>query len=185
MNGTHCTEEEIFALIDGNLPPLGTAAARRHLGLCPSCNARYRVLMGFERAVRNLPLARTGEGFTEAVMARLDPSLPAPRAFRFIAWIAYQAGLLLVVAVVTGVFILTGLIRPEEVEAGKSIAGEAAGLLDIVVSSATTLLEGWMRSAGPVLSGGSSAVLAGTILVLAMLLLLDRNFSKKPLHRAR
>jgi hypothetical protein len=47
------------------------------------------------------------------------------------------------------------------------------------------LLTGWMKSLITVSSASSLAVFAGTALVLLMLLLIGRNFAKKPLHRAR
>jgi hypothetical protein len=42
-----------------------------------------------------------------------------------------------------------------------------------------------MKSLITVSSASSLAVFAGTALVLLMLLLIGRNFAKKPLHRAR
>jgi anti-sigma factor RsiW len=182
MNGTHCTADEIHLLIDGSLSPGGRETTTAHLRACPACTSLYEFLLRFDVAVKGLPLTGAGAGFTDSVMAKIDLSLPAPRGFRFFTWFAYQIVLFLVTALMVGVFIVTGLIQPDQVEAGKSMAGEALGMLDALVATGAGVIAGWMRSLIPVPSAGSFMIFLGTGLVLLMLLLVDRNFTKNPLH---
>ena len=96
MNGRHATPDELQSFIEGSLSPDEKEKTAAHLELCPGCASRYRFLRALDGAVRNLPLADAGPGFTDAVMAKLDLSLPPSRAFRIVTWLAYQAGLLVV-----------------------------------------------------------------------------------------
>ena len=185
MNELHCTTDELQMLIDGSLPRHGNRSAAAHMRECPACRSRYEYLLRFDGAVRGLPLAEAGEGFTDSVMSRLEISLPAPRGFRCIPWVAYQAALVLVAAIVAGVFVLTGLIQPEQVRAGKSLLGDALGRLDPLLDAAAGGIAGWTRTMIPVPSAGSLAVFAGTGIVLFLLLLIDRSFSRKPIQRTR
>jgi len=185
MTELHCTADDLQALIDGALPRDGNTGAAAHMRECPLCRSRYEFLLRFDGAVRSLPFEEAGAGFTSSVMSRLDAVLPAPRGFRFMTWMACQAGLFVVAAVMVGVFIVTGQIRPEQVQAGKGLLSEVLGSLARLLDAGTGALAGWIRAVVPVPSAGSLAVCAGTGIVLLLLLLLDRNFSRKPLQRTR
>jgi len=185
MIGSHCTPDELYALIDGNLSPLGRAAAAAHIGECSTCASRNRLLMSFDRSVRSLPLEGTDPGFTASLMAKIELTLPAPRSFRLFTWIACQVGLLVTAAVVVGVFVLTGLIQPVQLEAGKGVAGDMLRSLDLIIASGAGLVAGWSRTLIPPVPAGSLTVWSGTAFVILVLVLLDRNFSRKPLHRIR
>jgi hypothetical protein len=152
---------------------------------CPLCRSHYEFLLRFDGAVRSLPLAEAGAGFTDAVMSRLDLSLPAPRGFRFVTWMACQACLFVVAALMVGVFMLTGLIQPEQVRAGKGVLGEALDRLAPLLDAGAGTVAGWMKGLIPVPFAGSLTVLAGTGIVFLLLLFIDRNFSRKPLQRIR
>ncbi len=185
MNELHCTPDELQVLIDGGVPRDGSMSTAAHVRECPACRSQYEFLLRFDGAMRSLPLAEAGEGFTESVMSRLDIVLPAPRGFRFIAWMAYQASLIIVAALMAGVFMLTGLIQPEQVQAGKGLPGEVLGSFGPLLDSAAGAVAAWMKGLIPVPSAGSLAVCAGTGIVFLLLLFIDRNFSRKPLQRTR
>lgn len=185
MTELHCNADDLQALIDGALPGDGNPGAAAHVRECPLCRSRYEFLLRFDGAVRSLPVEEAGAGLTGSIMSRLESVLPAPRGFRFITWMACQAGLFVVAAVMVGVFIVTGLIRPEQVQAGRGLLAEALGTLARLLDAGAGALAGWIRGLIPVPSAGSLAVCAGTGIVLLLLLLLDRNFSRKPLQRTR
>ena len=185
MNELHCTADELQMLIDGALPHGGNTGAAAHVRECSLCRSRYEFLLRFDGAVRSLPLAVAGAGFTDAVMSRLDLSLPAPRGFRFVAWMAYQAGLFVVAAVMVGVFMVTGLIQPEQVQAEKGLLAEALGSFATLLDAGAGAVAGWMKGLIPVPSAGSLTMFADTAIVLLILLLIDRNFARKPLQRTR
>jgi anti-sigma factor RsiW len=182
MNESHCTPDELHALIDGILPSDDAERASAHMRECAACDSRYRFLLRFDGAVKRLPLTPAGRGFTDGVMAKLDSSFPSPRAFRFFTWIAYQFGMLIVAGVMLGVFTATGLILPEQIEAGKGVAGEGLALLDALVVRVAGGLSGWVNAALLPVSAGTLAIFSATGLVLLTLLLIDRNFTKKSLN---
>jgi hypothetical protein len=115
-------------------------------------------------------------------MAKLDLSLPAPRTYRLFTWIACQVGLLVAAAVVGAVCIAAGLIPQGRADAGTGIAGEILNALDGIVAPAAALLAGWIRALVP---SGSLAAWSGTAVVILVLVLFDRHFSRRALHRTR
>jgi anti-sigma factor RsiW len=185
MNGTHCTEDELHSLIDGGLSPAAEEETAAHLRSCPACRNRHGFLLRFDAAVKGIPLSAAGPGFTGAVMSRLDLSLPSPRAFRFFTWVAYQLGFLVVAAVMSGVFLVTGTIQPGQVEAGKSAGTDALGSLHSLVAAVTGAVDGWLRTLIPPPTAGSLEIVSLTALVVLTLLLVDRSFLKKALNRTR
>ena len=185
MNGRHATPDELQSFIEGSLSPDEKEKTAAHLELCPGCASRYRFLRALDGAVRNLPLAAAGPGITDAVMAKLDLSHPPSRAFRIVTWLAYQAGLLVVAAAMLWVFVLTGMIQPDRVRAGTSMPGWILGKADEFVTSWGGAVAAWMRGLLPASTGGSLPIFAGMGLALLLLLLIDRNISRRTLHRIR
>lgn len=182
MTESHCTPDDIHALIDGMLPSGEAERAFAHMRRCEACDSRYHFLLRFDAAVKRLPLTPAGRGFTDAVMAKLEVSFPSPRAFRFFTWIAYQFGMLIVAGLMFGVFIATGIILPGQIEAGKGVAGEGLALLDALVVRGAGFLSGWLNAALPPVSAGTLAVSFVTGLVLLTLLVIDKNITKKQLN---
>ena len=80
----HPTNERLYEFLDGALDPTEHAAMRDHLDGCPACRLEADLARGIEGAARR-STARTSEGFTDDVMARLlaetSPS-PAPAPAR-------------------------------------------------------------------------------------------------------
>jgi hypothetical protein len=185
MNGSHCSTDQMQSLIDGTISRTEREIVTYHMRDCPECMVRYQSMLKFDGVLRSLPLTEAGSGFTDAVMAKLDLSLPATRAFRFFTWIAYQLGLIVVAGLMAGVFVLTGLIGPEQLETGQSVAGEALGYVDGFLSSGLGLITAWLRSVIPVPSSGSLGIFCATVVVLLLLLLVDRNLSRRSLQRTR
>ena len=80
---------------------------------------------------------------------------------------------------------VTGLIQPEQVQAEKGLLAEALGSFATLLDAGAGAVAGWMKGLIPVPSAGSLTMFAGTAIVLLILLLIDRNFARKPLQRTR
>ena len=185
MNGKHCSTGELHLLIDGALSRARGEEVTAHLRSCAGCASRHRMLARFDSAVRSLPLSLAGPDFTGRVMASLDHLMPAPRAFRFFTWMACQVGFLIVLALMAGVFILTGVIQPEQLTAGNSVAGNAFGAVDGVLSSLSAFVSASVREFNPAAHAGSFLIAFSAAVVVLLLALLDRNFNKRSLQRSR
>jgi anti-sigma factor RsiW len=82
MPAPHCTSvQELSAHLDGELSPTARAALETHLASCPSCAAKLAELRAVGVALRRryevAAEARDMSGFTQSVLARLQPYRPS------------------------------------------------------------------------------------------------------------
>lgn len=146
VNGDHLSQEELERF----LPRLrGEGAepgpdARRHLDACGRCRHELRQLEAVDQALAGLPRLEPSPGFTEAVMARVDLSVPWYRK----AWSTLLERWLLVAALVGGATASAGgvawalTLRPELT---------AGGLASFVLEQASALFWTAVVGAGRLL----------------------------------
>jgi len=74
MPAVHPTELQLQRYLDQSLDPAQTERIKKHLKLCPSCGEAMAVLQQVEEILRRLPEEAPSEGFTDRLMARIDPT---------------------------------------------------------------------------------------------------------------
>jgi len=175
MSQNHCTPEVLHLLVDGELSPADERAARAHVAGCARCASQLLSLQRLDAAMRALPLEAVSGGFTASVMSALDPVLPVSRALRFLSWMAFQAGLLVLLLAGLGICAAAGLLNPGGDAPGSPAAGALALLERGLAACGTvvTSLRGDAAHAGPILITISAA------LVVLTLALVDRILSTR------
>jgi len=175
MNEMHCTPDVLHLLLDGELSPADERAARGHVAICEECASRYRSLRRFDDVVRKLPRVAVSPGFTAAIMSALDPVMPASRAFRFLTWMAIQAGFVAVILLGLGVCAAAGLITPGG-DAPGSLGAGALSLMERALAICGTIVRA-LR--GDVLQAGPFLITFSAALVVLILALVDRLLSTR------
>jgi len=179
MSTPHCSVEEIHFLLDRALTPVAAAAAEAHIAACPRCAARFQALRSFDGAVRSLPLTPTSPGFSARVMSAIDPLVLAPGTFRVFTWISIQAGFLFVLLLTLGVCAAAGFITPADASGG-TFGGAVFAFLESALAECGAVVTSWL---GEPARTGLLLITFSATLVLLMLGLIDRNFSRKLTHR--
>ncbi len=157
----HCTEGEIQSFVDGTLATEDAGRVRDHLNACPRCCAVARGERKLGVAIRRLPRARVGRGFTDSVMVRIGVAPRSPLAFRLFSNLAYVVGLAVVCGIMAGVFVLTGVQDVGPSGNAGSLARETLA----VVSGAFSDLSLWIAAFLPYAFGRSAAGIS--VLVVA------------------
>ena len=178
----HPTRAELHALLDRTLPEEETKAVGLHLKSCRRCNTLYEDLRSLHGALRSLPLERLDASFTERVMAQLGLPTVNTGVFSLIVFLPSVVGLLLVLGIMGGAYILAG--------GGTAQSGQP--LLEHTVASYVQMLEtalnglvGWLASVG---SSGALAITAfalGFLVILALGELLPAGSVRKGRGRLR
>jgi len=178
----HLTRAEFHAYLDGQLPSEKTEPARRHLSRCQRCSETFEGLRQLDSAVRSLPLERVSGSFTEKVMAQVGLSKVDSGVFRFIVYLPSVVGLVLVLGVMGGVYLLAGgagvAVEPTGV-------GQTASTLVQTLGTAMKELVGWVASVGSAGALAISAFALGLILLVALGELLTVNPIRKGRGRLR
>lgn len=96
----HLSDEDLHALLDGELPPGAAVQARSHLATCPMCPARLREIQSVFVALKGLPELPVRRDLTRGVLDQLTP-LPT-KGRRWIWVLGGQAVAAVVLAVALG-----------------------------------------------------------------------------------
>jgi len=122
---SHSSIEQLYALIDRELDPGAHALVAGHLQACARCRSLYESLVRFDSACQAHP-ARDAQPRLYAFRyghardcSEKSPDLPAPGACRLSFW------MLIVLAFMTAAFVLTGVIKTEDVNANSGPAGRS------------------------------------------------------------
>jgi anti-sigma factor RsiW len=180
----HLSAEKLQELLDGRLPREIADQARLHLEACPDCAREFRSLSALDRNLRRIPLEQTGPAFTATLMNRLRLVPSTKESGRIFELFAYSVGLLLVLAVMTTAFYVTGLIpsggsgQDPAIQAllakGTSVLRDGTGVLTGIFSPVSQQL--------PRLGGFHIALFA--ISVIVVLAVVDRIVGRKVLPRS-
>ena len=177
----HPTDQQLQEYMDARHAVPGV---REHLQSCPHCRQVLRVMARVEHGLKTLPPERTGEQFTESILARLQPGSSSPLLFRLLGSIASLVGLFLVLAVMLGVFLFTGVIEMGPVTEGgtkaQQVFQEAGGVVSAQVGAFTALLKEYLPFA---FGTGSIGITLVVLLVVSALAIADRVFGKRYIAR--
>jgi anti-sigma factor RsiW len=183
---SHSSLEQLYALVDRELDPGEHAIVAGHLAVCARCRSRYESLVRFDSACKRIPLERASPGFTRSVMASLGIVPKSPLMFRLLEHAAYLFGMVIVLAFMTAIFVLTGVIRTEDVAASSDLGGKALDTMGTGLSKASGVLSGWLTEFFPF--GGSHGALsisAAVVVVVLALALVDKRITGRFAQRLR
>jgi anti-sigma factor RsiW len=178
----HLTRAELYAYRDGQLPAEEAGAARGHLESCRRCAGVFEDLGRVDGAISSLPLERVDESFTEKVMAQVGLSTLNTGLYRFVVYLPSVVGLILVLGVMGGAYLLAG---------GMGAGGEHTGLAHTgstfmqTIETSMRALVGWLASLG---SSGALAITAfalGLLVLVALGDLLPAGTMRKGRERLR
>jgi len=172
----HLTRAELHTYLDGQLPPEKTEAARRHLSHCRPCREIFEGLRHLDVAVRALPLERVSVSFTEKVMSQVGLSTVHTGVFKFIVYLPSVVGLVLVLGIMGGAYLLAGRT---EVRTEPTGLGQTGATLTQTLGTAMEAVVGWVASVGSSGALAISAFALGLILLIALSELLTINPIRK------
>ena len=179
-DGMHSTVEELHGLIDRQLDPSDHQRVTGHLQACPRCRSLYESLALFDSACKRVPLSTVAPGFTRSVLAALGVVPRTPLVFRLLEHAAYVFGLFVVAAIMTTVFVLTGVFTPNDAAAGKGPEAPLLHLLGSGFSDASTRFVGWLNEFLPfAFSHGALWVSAAALIVVLMIAVVDRSITRR------
>jgi Putative zinc-finger len=102
--------EELYAYLDGDLPPAAKRRVEAHAIACAECRAVIEDRRAFLEAASSLPLFDVPASFASSIAARLE-TVPAPERKRLPIWTwiaASAAGGAAFLATLTGIALVTG-----------------------------------------------------------------------------
>lgn len=177
----HPTDEQIQEYIDARH---AVPEVKEHMESCSRCRQVLRVMARVEHGLKTLPPERTREQFTESILARLRPGSSSPLLFRLLGSVASLVGLFIVLAVMLGVFLFTGVIEMGQVTEGgtkaQQIFQEAGGVVSAQVGALTALLKEYLPFA---FGSGSIGITRVVLLVVSALAVADRVFGRRYIAR--
>jgi anti-sigma factor RsiW len=183
---SHSSIEQLYALIDRELDPGEHALVAGHLQACERCRSQYESLVRFDSACKRVPLETLSPDFTRSVMASLGIVPKNPLIFRLLEHVAYLFGMLIVLAFMTAAFVLTGVIKTEDVTANSGPAGKVLDTIGTGVGTASGILGNWLTGFFP--SGfnhGAISISAAVVVVVLALALVDRRVTGRVSQKFR
>jgi predicted anti-sigma-YlaC factor YlaD len=121
----HYTLETLQQYVDGSLGEGERVAVADHLTACSVCRAAQADLVRIHRSLEHFPLEKSEPSFTPSVLRQLNLAPSRDLIYRLLTHTGTMFAFLLVAAVVTAVFVLTGVIDVSGGEGG----GETQGIL--------------------------------------------------------
>lgn len=179
MNG-HYEESAFQEYHDGVLGQAERAALLAHCEVCPTCTARDRRVMAFERAMRMVPLERPEGDITARVLARLDRRGPLTWPDRMLEP-RIIAGTTFTLFGIAGTVNAILLSRPGGADAGTGSRWGAS--LDVIaggIAGGPDALASWLTAFLPqVFSQGALQVSLAVVLLVPLFLCADRVLAKR------
>ncbi len=187
--------EELYAYLDGDLPPGGARRVEAHAMACAECRAILEDRRGFLQAAESLPDFEIPDSFVSSIMARLE-AVPAPQAKRYPVWTwfaAAAAGGAAFLATLAGIALTSGQNLWEylaRLQHGllEYLQGAATAVvhavkyvqifLEIAGQFATALADVFKRASAFLTPPVQAAFAVSTILILAMGAVLWRRRSR-------
>jgi hypothetical protein len=183
---SHSSLEQLYALVDRQLDPGEHAIVAGHLQVCVRCRSLYESLVRFDSDCKRLPLERVSPGFTRSVMASLGIVPKSPLIFRLLEHAAYLFGMVIVLAFMTAIFVLTGVIRTEDIAASSGPGGKVLDTMGTGLSKYSEVLSGWLTGFFPHgFDHGTLSISAAVIIVVLALALVDKRITGRFAQRLR
>ncbi len=181
----HCTSAQLQAKLDGRLEPEERAQVENHLRQCPSCSRAYASFSSLDASLRKLPLSGVNASLTQNVLNALRLDSRASLLYRFLLFVPYAFGLLIVLGTIAAAFLWSGAFQ--ETPAAQTIGepSQAIGAVSEAVRSFSVGLAQWISEYFPFFSQRA----AGISLLLLLALLcgagVDRLIGRKMVVRTR
>jgi anti-sigma factor RsiW len=180
----HVSREVIQAFLDGRLDPETLRLVSDHLTVCRECRWESKGLQALDRALRQMPLERTGAAFTATVMRRLGLSPEGKRVGSLAENLAYLAGLLIVLGLMVTVFLLTGVFGSSSNVTDLSAVADAVAKARDATGKGLGEFARWLVTFFPFAFGkGALGISIAVLLIASALAIVDRTVGRRPLHR--
>lgn len=175
MTSEHLTNEQFQMLIDDEVPVGDVRELRAHLRSCNRCTSTYNGWMGFDRMFSAMADESVNSDFTRNVLVKLNILPKESALFRVVENLGYVFGLMIVLGVMLSVFIITGVVRKDQLLQTKSVIGETVSQLTSQMDSGFGTLAAALQKYLPFVFGNESLkiVVMGAVIV-GMLALVDR-----------
>ena len=180
----HYTAEQWSSYLDGQLAEDERVRMQNHMSDCRDCGQVFRALSHIDTVLHDLPLAETRPDFTRSLMDRILAKKSSPLAFRLLEKLPYALGLALVLGIMIGSFVITGVVDRSQLDQTK---GVATGLVDRAgetLSASISAFTTWLVQYLPFAFGkGSFGVAFFAVGVVAMLAAIDRMVARKVVQK--
>jgi predicted anti-sigma-YlaC factor YlaD len=186
MNGRklHCTTEQFNVLLDGRVIGAEEKDIRDHISVCTECRLAFENLERIDTALCGLPVMETRPDFTRSLMERMLAAPKSPFLFRLLEKISYIFGLFIVLGIMIGAFILSGVFEAPQIERTKSVAtgmvDKAGEGLASSIGAFTSMLVQYIPFA---FGKGSMGVAFFAVAIVIMLAFVDRLLGRKIVQR--
>jgi len=180
----HFTSEQFNLLLDGRLSGVEEKNMREHFSACTECRFAFENLERIDGVLEGLPVVETRPDFTLLLMDRILVAPKSPFLFRLLEKMSYVFGLFIVLGIMIGAFILSGVFETHQMEQTKIVA---TGIVDKAGESLTTSIgtfTTWLVQYIPFVFGkGSMSMAFFAISIVLMLAFVDRLFGRKVVQR--
>jgi hypothetical protein len=129
--------EELYAYLDGDLPPEAAHPIEGHALACAECRTILEDRRVFLQAAESLPDFEIPDSFVSSIMARLE-TVPAPHAKRYPVWTRFAAaaaGSMAFLATLGGIALISGQ------NLWDYLARLQHGLLDYIQGAASAVIH--------------------------------------------
>jgi anti-sigma factor RsiW len=182
----HCTEEQLFRLIDNDTTAPDRSEIAAHLEVCSRCRAEFESLVRFGNALRRLPLSPASPLFTRTVLLAAGLKPGETSTTRFLEYAAGALGLLVLMTFTVAGLALTGGITAVWGHDTKNPGTAVLGSIGFAVSQVSNDMGRILKEFFPFLFGGTTLwVSFGALAVVLSLALLDRAFGKTFAEKGR
>lgn len=186
MTEQHISAEDLQAYLDRTPGDERNHTIHSHLRGCSRCRHALESLRRVDRELRRMPLERAGAAFTASVMHSLGLAGSPKKKFALVENLAYVSALMIVLGVLLGVFLWTGVIKTADLTEGQSVVQDLLGAGTTMVAGAVGVLQRWLLEFFPFAFGnGAFGILLAVVGVTLLLALIDRVAGRYLAHRTR
>jgi predicted anti-sigma-YlaC factor YlaD len=176
----HFTSEKFNLLLDGRLAGDEEKTLRDHLLICTDCRLAFENLERIGGALERLPAVETRPDFTRSLMDQILIVPKSPFLFRLLEKMSYVFGLLIVLGIMIGAFVLSGVFEAPPIEQTKDIA---TGIVDKAgegLASSIGAFTTWLVQYMPFAFGkGSMSMAFFVVAIVIMLAFVDRLLGRR------
>jgi len=180
----HFTSEQFNLLLDGRLTGGEKKSMREHFYVCTECRLAFENLARIDSTLEGLPVVETRPDFTRLLMDRILAAPKSPLLFRLLEKMSYVFGLFIVLGIMIGAFILSGVFEAPRIEQTKNVAtgivDKAGEGLASSIGAFTSLLVQYIPFA---FGKGSMSVAFFAVTIVIMLAFVDRLVGRKVVQR--
>jgi len=174
----HCTDDQLNMFLDGRLGSDERGPLQAHIDGCTFCMSRLHNLSGVDTAVRRLPLTQAGPAFTRMVMEKLAGR--PPLMFRLLERLPSFVALMVVLGIMVGAFVATGVFENSQLDRARTVAGGMAESAGEAAGRTIGAFTTWLTQYLPFAFGkGSMGVAIFAVAAVVMLAAVDRVVTRR------